>query len=248
MKIQKSNNPLAVGALLCVLALVLGRTVWLVTRGDGDAQMVTAVPTGPKTADVPPSGAPTAATPASVPQGSTAKIAVAPVPKSARNPFVSRAARPAASRPTADGAVEQKPTEPPPSRAVQAAEVRPLSPLPVGLVPIPQTNGRPRPQTVPVVPSPIPAPKTDPLLNIRLTAVVGGAQRMAVLQTTDAQPVVVHEGDLVQGLHVAAIHDHDVVFARGDKSWTLPLQSADTTATVISDAAPTTQENADAPQ
>jgi len=74
---------------------------------------------------------------------------------------------------------------------------------------------------------------------------------MAVLQTADPQPMIIHEGDRLLGLRVAAIHDSDVVFARGNKVWTLSLQTADTaastTVTVTSDA-PTTQENADATQ
>ena len=246
MKIQKSNNPLAVGALLCVLAVIVGRTVWLVTRGDGTAQMVSAVATVPATAGVAEPHAATAAATSSV------LPATKPTPpRSARNPFVTRTPRRTASATPAAGAAEPPATVPPKEHATgkaDASQVRPLPPLPIAPLPLSRTGQQPAGPTPQTAALSAPVPESDPLQNVRLTAIVDGAKRMAVLQTTDPQPVVVHEGDTVQGLRVAAIRGADVVFTRGDRSWTLPLQTAETSLTVTpTDAAPTAQENVDAP-
>lgn len=239
MKIQKSNNPLAVGALLCTLALIVGRTIWLVTRGDGSAQMVSAAVTPAAAVSPQPQNAVPDAAPRPVPASPTAP----PAQHSARNPFALRHAASAKS-----AAMRQAPP-PAPSHPAGKDAVPEVRPLPVGPLPVPsRPAGPPQARTAALAP---PAPAPDPLQNIRLTAVVDGTRRMAVLQTTDPQPLIVHEGDTVQGLRVTAIHDTEVVFTREGKSWTLPMQTADTPITVTPAEAPpvTAQEkNVDATQ
>lgn len=248
MKVQKSNNPAAVGALLLVLTAIIGRTVWLVTLGDGSAQMASAVVAVPTASIASISRTPTPETPrfsAPTPQRSVPVFA-----HSARNPFAMHVAPYAPSHTPPKGITAPQAAPPPngsPLGGADVTQVRPLPPLPVGLLPVLRASKRPaKPMFHSAAVSP-PLPEPDPLSNIRLTAIVDGIRRMAVLQTTDPQPVVVHEGDTIQGLRVAEIHDREVVFVRGDKSWTLPLQTADTSVTVTTnDAAPTAQENADA--
>lgn len=241
MKIQKSNNPLAVGALLCVLALIIGRTIWLVTRGDGSAQMVTAVPSATAQASV--------ASPMPrvliAPQNSASSPMPSPAapPRSARNPFATHHATP--PNPSLKSPAERTATPPVnahPANDADLSAVRPLpvAPLPVAPPPATRLVGS-QPRTAALTP---PVPTVDPLLNIHLTAIVDGTRRMAVLQTTDPQPLIIHEGDRVQGLHVAAIHEKEVVFTQGDTSWTLPMQTADTPVTVTPAVVPpAAQEN-----
>lgn len=243
MKIQKSNNPLAVGALLCVLALIIGRTIWLVTRGDGSAQMVSAAVT-PAAAVSPSQNVMPDSTTPSVPAHSAPALLTAPTtPRSARNPFAARRATP----PPAPIAAKQIVTTPVKIHPAATAALTEVRPLPIGPLPaLSRPAGPPQTQTAAFAP---PAPAPNPLRSIRLTAVIDGTRRMAVLQTTDPQPQIVHEGDTVQGLRVAAIHDTEVVFTRDSQSWTLPMQTADTPVTGMpAETPPTTaqEKNVDA--
>lgn len=246
MKIQKSNNPLAVGALLCVLTLIVGRTIWLVTRGDGSAQMVSAVPTPPA---APVSGlhpaAPDVVSPSAVAHSSAPSAPLPARPNSTRNPFAVHRPSPPVPAQGVSERTAAAPTKSQPTGDFSIAEVRPLPPLSVGPLPVSRSVGlRPLSQTAKTAALAPAPPEPDPLQNIRLTAIVDGTRRMAVLQTAAPQPLIVHEGDSVQGLQVTAIHDREVVFTRDGKSWPLPLQTADTTVTVTTnEAAPAAQEN-----
>jgi hypothetical protein len=66
----------------------------------------------------------------------------------------------------------------------------------------------------------------DPVQSLKLTAIVDGTAPMAIVQTVQPEPVILHVGDDLEGMRVIAIHDDDMVFARGRGQWTLRLQSA----------------------
>ena len=61
--------------------------------------------------------------------------------------------------------------------------------------------------------------------SLKLTALVDGEQPMAVVQTSHPEPVILHVGDEMDGMRVAAINEQGVVFVRGESRWTLTLQS-----------------------
>ncbi|MDQ2799968.1 MAG: hypothetical protein M3Y13_10025, partial [Armatimonadota bacterium] len=88
MKIEKTNNPLAVGALVLVLTLIIGRILWMLLGHDSSVSaasplVATALPTTPVAA------------------GRTKPtLSLAVVPKTARNPFSFFAAPPQARAPT----------------------------------------------------------------------------------------------------------------------------------------------------
>ncbi len=118
------------------------------------------------------------------------------------------------------------------------AAIRQAPPLP-GLSGLPVSSGPvSSAQTAHTV-----SPKMDPLQDLKLTAIVGGAVSMAVVQTAHPIPVVLHVGDDLEGMRVIAINEHGIELERGGNEWTLPLQSAtDSSATgavsVTSVAAP----------
>ena len=93
-----------------------------------------------------------------------------------------------------------------------------LSPLP-GMRVQPMSAGR-------IVSTHEPPVQPSPVQSLKLTAIVDGTTPMAIVQAAQPEPVVLHVGDDLDGMHVIAIHDEDMVFARGSGHWTLRLQSA----------------------
>lgn len=248
MKIQKSNNPLAVTALLLVLAVIVSRIIWMLTRGDGSsAPVVRAASVVTRT--------PTPVTPSAPPAPAVPRAEAVLTPKSKRDPFSRRTPR-GVSAPRVPSSVADHKT-PIPTAPPAAGFVKPLP-----IMPIPPARPRPVAWTgpshstgvrvMPILGTPrlksVPAPEPDPLQGLTLTAIVGGTQPMAVLQTSQPEPVVVHLGDHIEGLRVEAINEQDVVFSRGSRLWTLPLQSAPTagsTVTITAEDPPLTQETVD---
>ena len=88
MKIEKSNNPVAVGALVLVLVLIVGRILWMVFGHGGPVAAASTISTGPTT----PSAAPAPITkaipaPAAVPASKAARASSIVLPATTRNPF-----------------------------------------------------------------------------------------------------------------------------------------------------------------
>ncbi len=131
-------------------------------------------------------------------------------------------------------------------RADRGAGVVPLTsmpPFPVRLKPGTGVKRLQAPHGLAALPPHLSAAQVqaEALLTLKLTATVGGTEPLAIVQTTDPEPVILHVGDSLDGMHVVAVHEQDVVFARGNGFWTLPLQSAQSAADgVAADAASVT--------
>ncbi|HLK59052.1 MAG TPA: hypothetical protein VKU00_21000 [Chthonomonadaceae bacterium] len=73
-----------------------------------------------------------------------------------------------------------------------------------------------------------PNQETERVHALRLTAILGGREPRAVIESADGSAVTVHMGDRIGPLVVAFIHTDEIVL-RGERGfWTLPLQAADT--------------------
>lgn len=238
MKIEKSNNPVAVGALALVLVLIVGRILWMVF---GQGAPVAAASKLPAAAGSPAPNAVLMPNASAVPGPRTTPVAAArPAPETdadtsvvppvtTRNPF-SAVVRPARTLPPAFGGPQADRTRRI-ATGTQAMSLMPLPPLPVRIWPSRLRAGGMQPPTaqgLTVLPSNQTAAKgqSESVPALKLTATIGGTERLAVVQTTRAEPFVLHVGDTIDGMRVAAIHEQDVLFARGNGFWTLPLQSA----------------------
>ncbi len=237
MKIEKSNNPAAVGALALVLALIVGRILWMMF-GHGAtvaaASTVAAAPS-PITAASTTPGAPAAPAArtmpvaAGTPAPETYPVSSAVTPVTTRNPF-SVTVRPTPAMPRAFGG-PQTPAAHRAATGPTAMSLMPLPPLPVRVSESRLGAGALRPAAargLDALPPHQSAAKgqTESVPTLKLTAIVAGTERLAVVQTTSAEPVILRVGDTIDGMRLLAIHEQDVVFARGNGSWTLPLQSA----------------------
>jgi len=224
MKIEKSNNPAAVGALVLVLVLIVGRILWMVFgQGGPVAAAATVSANSPTPTAAVARAAPTTAG-APAPEAIETSPAVTTI--TTRNPF-SVAVRPAlaASRP---GGLPQCEAA---HRADKGAGVVPLTsmlPFPVRPRPGISVKRLQAPHGLAALPPHLSTAQVqaEALLTLKLTATVGGTEPSAIVQTTDPEPVILHVGDSLDGMHVLAVHEQDVVFARGNGFWTLPLQSA----------------------
>lgn len=234
MKIEKTNNPVAVGALVLVLTLITGRILWMLLGHGGSVSAASPLvaATLPTTADA-------------AGKGISAPILSAGQ-KTSRNPFSFSGSF------SGVAPQERAPTiaSPKPARShIRAATlvVKALAPLPTQPIsPDEISHEESHAAASRVQAAPAPAPKSallktgpkiapqaiaarDPghetLQSIKLMAIIGGAQPAAVLQTTRPEPITAHVGDDVEGLRLAAIGDHQIVFAHGRNLWTLPLSS-----------------------
>jgi len=231
MKIEKSDNPAAVGALVVVLVLIVGRISWMVLGHSRTAEAASrgsiAAPV-PNAVSVPATQMTSAAAAAPAPEPARDSSAVMPV--TTRNPF-SVVIPPARTAARQDG---QSPRRDAARRAASRTETIPLMPLP----PLPVRALEPglgRGGTQPAALHGLSALRpfqsaakgqASLVATLKLTAIVGGTEPLAVVQTANPEPVILHVGDFLDGMRVAAIHDQEVVFARGNGFWTLSLQSA----------------------
>jgi hypothetical protein len=234
MKIEKSNNPAAVGALVLVLALIVGKILWMVFGHSGPVAAASTVSAGPPVLTPPPAPvtkAPPAAAP--TPASEAERIPLVAAPVTTRNPF-SVAIRPALAATRRDSPLRVDGA----AHTATVAEAVPLMSLPPLPVRIPESGrgagAKPssKPHGLAALPphSVTAKERTEALPTLKLTATVGGAEPLAVVQTENPQPVVLRVGDALEGMRVVAIYDREVVFARGNGFWTLPLQSAATIA------------------
>ncbi len=229
MKIEKSNNPAAVAALIVVLAVIVGRILWMTlghSRMAAAASRVSADPPLPGALPGPAirvtSGA--AAAPAPEP----ARPSAPTLPVTTRNPF-SVLTPPVRVAARLEGLPRPSDAARPAASGAGAIPFTPLPPLPVRVLEPGQGLGAKQPPVthgVSALPSDPVAAKgqTEPLL--KLTAIVGGTEPLAVVQTANLEPVILHVGDTLDGMCVVAVHDQDIVFARGSGFWTLSLPSA----------------------
>ncbi len=229
MKIEKSNNPAAVAALVVVLVVIVGRILWMTLGHSRIAAAASRVSAGPSLPGVLPGSATKAtsgAAAASAPE--PARPSAPTMPVTTRNPFsvltqpVRMAARP-------EGLSHHPDAAHPITLGAGAIPLTPLPPLPVQVLQSSLGAGAEQPPVTHGVsalpPYPVAAKgQTEPML--KLTAIVGGTEPLAVVQTANPEPVILHVGDTLDGMRVVAVHDQDIVFARGSGFWTLALPSA----------------------
>lgn len=247
MKIEKSNNPLGIVALVGVLLVICGRIVMMLT-GHTEAASAANV----QTVQTPVAAAITE-------KIEKPTVIVQTAPKPARNPFSRSAHRdaPAAQSGTGvpvsgDGNSSIKETATLPASVIPLPPlgIRPLSPAgsPGGaagaenrLLPMPVNAGLLRPGGTRRGAAGSDAP------TMKLTAIIDGTEPAAVIQTAQPEPVIVHVGSRVDGMRVTAIHAGEVIFERGSGVWTLAMQtSADPSPATVSVApSETAQENTD---
>lgn len=230
MKIEKSNNPAAVGALVVVLVLIVGRILWMVlghSRTAAAASRVSAASPMPDADHAP--AAKTVLVAAPAPASEPVRASAAVVPTTTRNPF-SVVAPPAQAVAHLGRPPSRHDAAPRISTGGGGIPLTPLPPFPVrGLAtaPSPGAKQASAPQSPDALSShEIGVKGQKEALPLKLTAIVGGTEPLAIVQTASPEPVILHVGDTLDGMRVAAIHDQDVVFARGSGFWTLPLQSA----------------------
>ncbi len=241
MKIEKSNNPAAVGALVVVLALIVGRIFWMVlghNRTAAAASRVSAASPLPGADHAPATNAMPAAAAAPAPQ--PVRVSAAVVPTTTRNPFfvVTQPARSVAQRARSVAHPDSPPSRHDAAHSLAmgggAIPLTLLPPFPVRVL----APGLGASAKLASVQHSLDMPSREmgakrqkeagqkEALPLKLTAIVGGTEPWAVVQTANPEPVILHVGDSVDGMRVAAIHDQEVVFVRGGGFWTLPLQSA----------------------
>ena len=75
--------------------------------------------------------------------------------------------------------------------------------------------------------------------SLRLTAVLGGSQPRAILESAGSQPTIVHAGDAIGILRVVAIRAQEIVLSGKSGFWTIPLQSAAPSETAAPPTEPT---------
>jgi hypothetical protein len=214
MKIEKSNNPAAVGALIVVLVLIVGRIVWMLfgqNKAVSAASTVAAPPSTPTAAPVseavrPHTQAALLSTPVTIPVTTRnpftcpVPVRTVPVPSHSDGGFSSGKAR-------GVGAVSLFPLPPLPIHAVKtygsvgAGSGSSSVPGLPGMGALPVHTG----QSVSAQTGSKALPVTDPSQTLKLTAIVDGAEPMAVVQTADPTPVVLHVGDVLEGMRVIAI-------------------------------------------
>lgn len=235
MRIEKSNNPAAVGALVLVLALIVGKILWMVFGHSGPVAAASTVSAGSWAPSAPPAPV-TKASPAAAatPTSKAGRISSVVAPVTTRNPF-SVTLRPALAVTRLNGLPYHHDAARRATTGAKAVLLTSLPPLPVRVLEFGLGAGAkpsPTPHGLAALPPHQIAAKerTEVLPTLKLTATVGGAEPLAVVQTADPQPVVLHVGDALEGMRVVAIYEQEVVFARGKGFWTLPLQSAATIA------------------
>lgn len=229
MKIEKSNNPAAVGALVVILVLIVGRIIWMVLGHTRTAAAATKVFVAPAAAPVSSTLATSVAGAAPVP-ARAARASLAVVPVTTRNPFsvVTPSAQTMAhlgDQSFHDHAAGRT------ASAVRSIPVMPLPPFPVQVLESHPGVGAKQPFLLRVLGALPASPgagqgQAAVLPSLTLTAIIGGSEPSAVVQTANPEPVILHVGDTIDGMRVTAIHDQDVVFARGSGFWTLALPSA----------------------
>ncbi len=232
MKIEKSNNPAAVGALALVLALIVGRILWMVFGHSGPVAASSTVSAGSPAPSAPPAPV-TNSSPAAAaaPTSKADRISAMVTPVTTRNPF-SVTLRPALAVTRLNGLPHHHDAARRAATGAKAMLLTSLPPLPVRVLEAGLGAGAKPPRgPVDLPPHQFAAKeRTEALPTLKLTATVGGTEPLAVVQTTNPQPVILHVGDSVDGLRVVAIYEQEIVFARGKGFWTLPLQSAATIA------------------
>lgn len=235
MKIEKSNNPAAAGVLIVVLVLIVGRIGWMLF---GQNKAASAASTVAKS-----SSAPTADVNAS-PDSATTRpqmtMALSPLSASARetarNPFAySGSIRPSQASMSPDVASHGHEVDH--AKRVQIPSLPPLSVWAekqgaaggvgqASAFSVPSAPPLPTGQSVSSPTSSGISPPPNPLQTLKLTAIVDGKAPMAILQTARPEPIILHVGDVLDGMRVSAINENDMIFAREGSRWTLPLQSA----------------------
>lgn len=238
MKIEKSKNPAAVAALIVVLVVIIGRILWMMLGHSRMAAAASRVSAGP----VLPGALPGPA--AKVLSGATAISAPAPVrasaptmPVTTRNPF-SVLTQPVRTATRPEGLPRPSDAARPAATGAGAIPFTPLPPLPVRVLQSGLGVGAKQPpaaHSVSVLPPYPVAAKGQMEPMLKLTAIVGGTEPLAVVQTANPEPVILHVGDTLDGMRVVVVHDQDIVFARGSGFWTLSLpSSADSVAGSVS--------------
>ena len=227
---QNQNNPVVIGALLVVLA---GAMV-VIFRSFVPQNEPTFTPAPPKSADAAPASA------------------AAPESPLERDPFFHSDIR----RIAAEG---EKLTAPKSGAAGEGdGAFAPSGPFDSPLAPNgnPPANpaGKNKAKSGPKTHLP-PAAKTptppDPAIaenaqaqSLRLTAVLGGTQPRAILESAGNSPVVVTVGDEIGILRVAAIRAREIVLSGKSGLWTIPLQSAAPAETGAAPSEPTVADDA----
>jgi len=236
MKIEKSNNPVAVGALLLVLTIIVGRILWMVIgRGSSlSAASPLVVRSVSPAADAP-----------RAENLTPRRLTV----RTGRNPFASLAGRASETASPGRAAALVSP------RTAPESVIAPLPTIPIPAGPtlqIPVRSSRRPPlsagariRRVPHQTVIMQDQSQEILKTLKLTAILGGTEPMAVIQTARPEPLTVHVGDSVEGLQVAAINDHNIVLSHQGELWTLALESgadaAPASVSAVPQAAP--QEN-----
>ncbi len=227
MKQEQKNNPVVVAALSTVFVGAVGLTIFQM-RGGGD------VPS--------PQLTPVSAT--AVEHGGVQAFRVQETavrsPKSgfrlaglrpSRDPFFHPAVR-AARGPkglTGDGGrlteAGFRPTSvfhpPSPLLGPSAGALPPLQAAPGSLGPA-QIDVRPLRQPATPRPAPVAARPA-----VKLTAVIEGSRRTAIVETPGSGPTSVRVGDRIEGARIAAIHDEEIVLSDDQGFWTVSLLSPD---------------------
>jgi len=229
MKIEKSNNPAAVAALVVVLVVIVGRILWMTlghSRIAAAASRVSAAPPLPGVLPGPAVKLTSSAT--AVPATEPVRPSAPTLPVTTRNPF-SVLTPPVRTATRLEGLPRPFNAARPAATGARAVPFTPLPPLPVRVLQSGFGQGAKQPPVTHGVsalpPYPVAAKgQTEPML--KLTAIVGGTEPLAVVQTANPEPVILHVGDTLDGMRVVVVHDQDIVFARGSGFWTLSLPSA----------------------
>ena len=225
MKQKQKNNPIVAGALMAILAGVLGMTVVRMREVMGPTIALTPASSEPSAAAAPPA----AESPSTASAETTSPAALKPE----RDPFFHPRLR------------EQHKAEE--ARALAAGSAAAptwpgITPHPLGLSPFPVEPLKPMTpaaerQVSPA--SPLPdgragaAPLTfDPEIEsmslLRLTAVfLSGAQPRAIVEGAGSRALTVNVGDKIGALTVMAIHTNEIVLRGTRGFWTLPIQASE---------------------
>lgn len=75
---------------------------------------------------------------------------------------------------------------------------------------------------------PVKLPEEDPeqrlVRSLRLTAIIDGSRRMAVIETAGSRPATVGMGDRIGTLQVTRIAVREIVLSGEHGVWTLPIE------------------------
>lgn len=238
MKRDTQNNPVVVGALLCILAGAMVVTIQRMRVDDGPQVVVR---------QTTPSAS---AAPASAQYASLRETA-------ARDPFFHPILLRVAPSPP-DKAPSRQPQDELPSRTPRGLRpafpfglpsLRPLADSGADAAPSADRRATDGPITsknlAPPSQTPPPdSPEQNLVRSLKLTAVVGGVHRSAVIEGAAALPMTVRVGDRIETLRVVAVNPREAVLSGAHGIWTLPLASASKEEADPAPAPP--KENADA--